>query len=150
MGQCGFDSVLLAESACKNDLITLEAHYSEGRNPEIDFCFEDFSVIDSNISYSTFVSQTNSPRSFTAVQDTAGQWYGFTKDINMTNLLRLKFGSSLTNEPVIDTVTLFASVSINVTSRGGMRFVYLNGNWYGMTTLLSSRLLVIPYQFPLR
>lgn len=143
--QCTVDSLVFNDSACNGDLVDVKAYYDSQLSVEIDACSESMTSIASQVTYPIFNSSTNSPRNISVVKDQNGNWFGLVKDANLTNVIRLSFGSDLSNTPVIDTLNISSSISLTLTTRGGFRFIHSNDNWFAITPMLGGRLVILPF-----
>src|SRR5690606_36501455 len=47
------------------------------------------------------------------------------------------------NVPTVSNVHITSNLSVNTTSRGNFKFLRNNGNWYAITTLITSKICVL-------
>lgn len=144
-GQCNSDFIHYDSIGCDGQDFVIEVD-TPGFNGTtiIDFCDAPASVFDTTSILGDF-SVLSNPQSISLVQDDSGNWFGFVKDINLSSLVRFDFGSSLQNTPTSSSVTVNSSLSLNSTSRSGIEFMKLNGNWYGLAATTAERLFILEF-----
>lgn|GEM_PF-2462349 len=142
---CDTNAILIDEAVCLDISTTIQADSSFDGSVEIDFCSNIPTAITSVDSTALTSGTLDNARSISVLQDDNGMWYGFVKDGNVNDLVRLDFGSSLSNSPSAHEIHFTSSSGLTSTSRGGFRFIKISGTWHAVTTLTSGRVVILPF-----
>lgn len=141
--QCDNSFIQTDAFACLNDSVTVTLDTNFYGSFIIDFCETPLEVIDTLVDLGNLGGTLTNPQSISLIKDDVGNWYGFVKNTNMNNLLKLDYGASLDNVPTVSSVTLNASSSVSGTSRSGIEFVKLQDVWYGLAVTTNARFIIV-------
>jgi PKD repeat protein len=123
-GQAPVASFNAPPTGCLNETLSFQNTSTSATEYVWDFCHDDLRATPTGTLLTTLTSGTY--HSIRFVFD-AGEWMGFVTDLGGSRLLRLDFGSSLGNTPIINNLGNQSGFS----SPGDIEFVQHSGTWYG-------------------
>lgn len=123
-GQAPVASFNAPVSACLNETLRFQNTSTSATEYVWDFCHDDLRATPTGTLLTTLTSGTY--HSIRFVFD-AGEWMGFVTDLGGSRLLRLDFGSSLNNTPVINNLGNQPGFG----SPGSIELIQHGGTWYG-------------------
>jgi PKD repeat protein len=118
----------VSTTVCLEENILLTNTSINATNYNWDFCFDALSHINTAIDLGPYNDATN-PEGITIEYD-GGDWYGFLLGRDNNKLIRLEFGSDLSN--VTPVVTDLDNLSGLIAGPVEIRLVKESGNWYGL------------------
>ncbi|GAB5538468.1 MAG: hypothetical protein Salg2KO_05710 [Salibacteraceae bacterium] len=144
LAQCELSQISAADTVCFNSEYTIQTSFNNASEVTINFSGFTPDVIDSTHVYTSIGGLFTGPSSVSIVKDGAN-YYGLVKDPNLTQVKKLTFGNSLLNLPTVSDLEIQTSASLTATSRGGFKFIRIEGIWHAVTTMNTARLVFLKF-----